>query len=136
MAFGKTKSYTPTTSGTALERFAGSMVGTLFSACYFYAVLWLPAVAALYVWVSKTAAAVLFLPYLVSAVLPSKAVPKLLSTWFFQCVLKFHDFDQVMQDFACDWMRDTCKGESNDECSRWLDISTIQDRLQWQRPYG
>lgn len=38
------KRYTPTTSGTALERFAGALAISTFSACYFYALLWLPVV--------------------------------------------------------------------------------------------
>lgn len=36
--------YTPTTSGTFLERLAGALAMSTFSTCYFYAVLWLPAV--------------------------------------------------------------------------------------------
>jgi len=34
----------PTTRGSSLERFVGALVMTTFSACYFYALLWLPAV--------------------------------------------------------------------------------------------
>lgn len=36
--------YEPTTKGTFLERLAGALAMTTFSACYFYALLWLPAV--------------------------------------------------------------------------------------------
>lgn len=87
--------YTPTSTGTAIERFAGSLAVAVFSSCYFYAVLWLPAVVVLFLFVSGRAAALLLLPYAVSAVLPAKACPRLLSTWFFRCALKLHDFEQV-----------------------------------------
>lgn len=38
------KMYTPTTSGSSLERFVGALAMSLFSGCYFYALLWLPTV--------------------------------------------------------------------------------------------
>eukprot|EP00904_Undaria_pinnatifida_P008005 jgi/Undpi1/4334/HiC_scaffold_17.g07700.m1 len=101
---GKIVSYTPTTTGTPLERFVGTVAVSLFSACYFYALLWLPAVALLFFFVSKAAAAVLFLPYAVSVLLPSKRFPKLLSTWFFKCALKVHDFEQVMETSEAELM--------------------------------
>lgn len=49
----------------------------------------------LYFFVSKTAATVAFVPYAVSAVLPKRGCPWLLSTWFFRCALKYHDFEEV-----------------------------------------
>ncbi|CAB1107369.1 unnamed protein product [Ectocarpus sp. CCAP 1310/34] len=91
------KTYTPTTSGTVLERLAGALAVSTFSTCYFYAVLWLPAVGLLFFFVSRTAAAAALVPYVVSAVLPAKALPWLLNTWFFRCALKYHDFDEVAE---------------------------------------
>lgn len=87
--------FAPTSTGTTLERVAGSLAVAIFSSCYFYALLWLPAVVFLFLCGSRGAAAALLLPYVVSAVLPAKAYPRVLSTWFFQCALKLHDFEQV-----------------------------------------
>lgn len=87
--------YTPTTTGTTLERFVGTLAGCVFSCCYFYSILWLPGVIAVFFLQSRTAALLLAVPYFVSAALPAKTGPRLLSTWFFKCMLKLHDFEEV-----------------------------------------
>lgn len=38
------KMYTPTTKGSFVERLVGALAMSTFSACYFYALLWLPGV--------------------------------------------------------------------------------------------
>lgn len=38
------KTHNPTTRGSSLERFVGALAMSTFSGCYFYALLWLPAV--------------------------------------------------------------------------------------------
>ena len=87
--------YKPTTAGTPLERMVGCMAITLLSASYLYACLWLPVAVVIFFWVSKTVGILLLVPYVASAALPPKRFPGLLSTWFFKCALKFHEFEQV-----------------------------------------
>ena len=55
-------------------------------------------VISLYFCVSTTAAAVAFVPYAVSAVLPTTAFPWLLTTWFFRCALVYHDYEEVWKE--------------------------------------
>lgn len=45
--------------------------------------------------VSEYVALALAVPYVVSAVLPARGFPRLLSSWFFRCALKLHDYEQV-----------------------------------------
>lgn len=84
-----------TKTGTVVERFVGTLAISIFSACYFYALLWVPGIVLLFLWGFKTAAAVLTVPYIISALLPARGCPQLLSTWFFRCALKLHDYEEV-----------------------------------------
>lgn len=84
-----------TTTGTPLERFVGSLAVTVFSGCYYYALLWLPTGLALSFSGFRTVGAAVLVPYVLSAILPHKGFPKLLSSWFFRCALKLHDYEEV-----------------------------------------
>lgn len=91
--------YAPTTTGTPIERLVGCLALTTLSACYYYSALWLPVALWWYFGVSKVVGVFLLVLYVLSVALPPMRCPRLLSTWFYKCALKFHDFEEVGKDF-------------------------------------
>lgn len=98
--------YKPTTTGTPIERLVGCMALTTLSACYYYSALWLPVALCWYFWGSKVVGVFLLVLYFLSVALPPVRCPRLLSTWFYKCALKLHDFEEARKDFGVIWLVD------------------------------
>mmetsp|Transcript_12418 Transcript_12418/g.18637 ORF Transcript_12418/g.18637 Transcript_12418/m.18637 type:complete len:325 (-) Transcript_12418:17-991(-) len=84
-------------NGTEIERLIGMLAVGIFTTCYYYSTLY--PVYCIYRIYSKSGFdilnCILILPVFLSLILPAKQSPKLLSTYFFKCALKYHDYEEV-----------------------------------------